>query len=177
MKLVSRSFVSLILLSLVLLAAAVACSDPASRSTNGTTNPAASPVKPQTITLTDLAKLKWIEGSWRGSGDVEKPFFERYRFENDSTLLVESFDDESISKVTDVTRFELKDEQFGNVGESRWVTTKLDDKSITFSPVAKARNTFIWQFESKDVWKAILNWPATDNSSAKQRVYTMERIK
>ena len=91
-------------------------------------------------------------------------------------LVVESFSDETLSKVDDVTRFELKDQQFGNQGEgSRWVATELDDNSITFAPVFRARNTFRWEKESKDVWKAILRWPATESSPAKQRVYKMER--
>src|ERR1700755_1314463 len=52
--------------------------------------PAATPAR---IGAAELAKLRWIEGAWRGTGDVEKPFYERYRFENDSTLAVESFPD------------------------------------------------------------------------------------
>lgn len=124
----------------------------------------------------DLAKLRWIEGSWRGTGDVESPFFEKYHFENDSLLVVESFSDETLSKVTDVTRFELKEGVFGNWGEgARWAATQLDERSVLFEPVARARNTFRWERQSKDVWKAVLNWPATGTAAAKQRVYQMER--
>jgi hypothetical protein len=131
---------------------------------------------PKSISASDLKRLRWVEGSWRGTGDVEKPFFERYYFENDSTLVVEGFSDETLSKVTDVTRFELREGQFGNWGEgARWAATKLDEGSVTFEPVTRARNTFRWETESKDVWKAVLTWPATASSSAKQRVYRMER--
>lgn len=133
--------------------------------------------KPKKISPAELAKLRWIEGTWRGTGDVEKPFYERYYFEGDSTLVVEGLTDETLSKVTDVTRFELRDGAFGNAGEgSRWTATQLDDKSVTFEPVAQARNTFRWQQESKDAWKAILNWPATGDKPARQRVYLMERL-
>jgi hypothetical protein len=76
-----------------------------------------------------------------------------------------------------VTRFELKDGMFGNSGDgSRWAATELDDNSITFSPVAKARNTFRWQRESADVWKAVLDYPAGGDKPARQRVYRMERL-
>lgn len=139
---------------------------------------AASTLKPtpKRITPDDLAKLRWIEGTWRGTGDVEAPFYERYHFENESTLVVESFEDEKVNKVTDVTRFELRDGQFGNRGEgARWVATKLDSKAITFEPVVSARNSFRWQRESENVWKAILDWPATQSKPARQRVYNMER--
>lgn len=132
--------------------------------------------KPKPITPADLSKLRWIEGTWRGTGDVEAPFYERYRFENETTLVVESFDDEKVDKVTDVTRFELKDGQFGNYGEgARWVATQLENNSVTFEPVTRARNSFRWQKESENLWKAILDWPAADSKPARQRVYKMER--
>jgi hypothetical protein len=131
---------------------------------------------PKHVSTSDLRSLRWIEGTWRGIGDVEKPFFERYHFENDSTLIVESFPDETLSKVEDVTRFELRNGQFGNWGEgARWIATQLNEGSITFEPVARARNTFRWERQSKDVWKAVLTWPATGNNPAKQKAYQMER--
>lgn len=133
--------------------------------------------KPKRLSPGELAKLRWIEGTWRGTGDIEKPFYERYHFEDDSTLVVEGLADETLSKVTEVTRFELKDGAFGNAGEgARWVATQLEDKFVTFEPIARARNTFRWQSESKDVWKAILDWPANDKSPARQRIYIMERF-
>jgi hypothetical protein len=132
---------------------------------------------PKRITTSDLKSLRWIEGIWRGTGDVEKPFFERYHFENDSTLVVESFSDETLSKVDEVTRFELRDGQFGNGGEgARWAAARIDDNSITFEPVARARNTFRWERQSENMWKAVLIWPASGNAPAKQRVYQMERL-
>lgn len=133
--------------------------------------------KPKHITPDELKKLRWIEGAWRGTGDVEAPFFERYRFENDSVLAVESFKDETHREVADVTRFELRDGEFGNGGEgSRWAATTLDEQSVTFEPIAKARNSFRWQRESADVWKAVLDYPATENKPARRRVYRMERL-
>lgn len=132
----------------------------------------------QSFTASDLKKLRWIEGTWRGIGDVDKPFFERYHFENESTLVVESFSYETLSKVNEVTRFELRDGKFGNLGEgARWAATRIDDGSITFEPVARARNSFRWMRQSKDIWNAILIWPATENSPAKQRIYQMERFR
>jgi hypothetical protein len=132
--------------------------------------------KPARISAAELAKLRWIEGAWRGTGDVEKPFYERYRFENDSTLAVESFPDETLSKVDDVTRFELKDGQFGNGGEgSRWAASELTDNSITFVPIKGARNSFQWRKGSDGTWTATLEWPAVEGKPARRRVYKMER--
>lgn len=127
----------------------------------------------------DLAKLKWIEGTWRGSGVDQPPFFERYRFEDENTLAVDAFPDEKLDKVNDTTRFVLKDGEFSNDGGSdgaRWSASVIDDQGITFEPLAKARNTFRWERESADIWKAILKWPATEGKPARERIYKMERI-
>jgi hypothetical protein len=86
--------------------------------------------KAKLITVADLQKLRWIEGSWRGTGVNQPPFFERYRFENPTTLAVDGLEGD---KVTDTTRFELKDGEFGGGNEgSRWVATAIDENSITF---------------------------------------------
>jgi hypothetical protein len=123
------------------------------------------------VTPADLAKLRWIEGTWRGTGDIDRPFYERYRFEIDSVLLVETLD-ETLSRVTGVTRYELKDGRFGN---GRAVLTALDDRSVTFSPVVEHRQPYRWQTESKDVWKAFLTVPAGGSTPATERVYTLQR--
>ncbi len=128
------------------------------------------------LTAADLQKLRWIEGTWRGTGDTDKPFFERYSFVDATTLASDSFENEKVDKVSDTTLFELKDGEFGGGSEgSRWVATAIDDNSITFAPVTKARNSFIWRRESKDVWTAIIIFPATADKPARQRVYKMER--
>ena len=125
----------------------------------------------------DIAKLRWIEGTWRGSGADQAPFFERYRFEGESTLAVDGFPDEKLEKVDDTTRFELKDGVFGGgSGGSRWDASVIDDQGVTFEPVAKAKNSFRWERESADTWKAILKWPAADGKPARERIYKMERI-
>ena len=120
----------------------------------------------------DIAKLRWIEGTWRGSGVDQAPFFERYRFENESTLAVDSFPDEKLDKVDDTTRFELKDGTFGN---ANYVASAIDDNGINFEPVA-AKNSFRWERVSADTWKATLKWPAQGNKPAGERVYNMKRI-
>jgi len=121
----------------------------------------------------DVARLRWIEGTWRGSGVDQAPFFERYRFENDSTLAVDSFPDEKLDKVEDTSRFELKDGRFGNPS---YVASLIDDHGINFEPVANAKNSFKWERVSDNAWKAILKWPADGNKPARERVYNMERI-
>ena len=132
---------------------------------------------PAAVTPADLAKLRWLEGSWRGTGDGVDPFYERYRFENETTLLIESFADEKMDKPTETTRYELKDGHFAKSGEgSRWVATAIDENSISFEPIAKAQNSFRFEKESANVWKATLTWPNKGNGQTNRRVYRMERI-
>lgn len=133
---------------------------------------------PAKLAAADLEKLRWIEGTWRGTGGGVEPFFERYRFENPTTLAVDGFDNEKLERVTDTTRYELKDGEFGGGSEgARYVATAIDDNSITFAPVVKARNSFVWRRDSKDSWTAILSWPANGNKPAGERTYKLERIK
>src|SRR5262249_905954 len=103
------------------------------------------------FTTADLQKLRWIEGTWRGTGEVDKPFFERYRFESDSVLAVDSFEDETLAKVTDTTRFELKDGEFGGGTRGHSYGAKsMDGRAMEFGPALNVRNSFCWERESKD---------------------------
>ena len=121
----------------------------------------------------DIAKLRWIEGTWRGSGVDQAPFFERYRFENDSTLAVDTFPNEKLDKIEDTSRFELKDGKFGS---SSYVASSIDDNGINFEPLANAKNSFRWERVSDNAWKATLKWRAEGDKSARERIYNMERI-
>jgi hypothetical protein len=122
------------------------------------------------FTNADIAKLRWIEGAWRGSGVDQSPFFERYRFENATTLAVDTFPDEKLDKVEDTARFELKNGQFGN---GSYVASSIDDKGISFEPVT-AKNSFRWERVSENEWKATLNW--VEGDKPRERIYKMERI-
>lgn len=129
--------------------------------------------KPKTLTADDLQKLRWIEGSWRVN---QPPFFERYRFENDTTLAIDHFEDETFAKVTSTERYELKNGEFRSGNGSRgYVATALDDSSISFEPLSAGSNSFIWKGESKDSWTPSLTWPASGDKPAGERTYKMER--
>jgi hypothetical protein len=144
---------------------------PARSQQAGTTTPAV----PARLTPSDLAKLRWLEGSWRGTGDIDKPFYERYRIE-EQAVVVEGFEDEAFGQSSGITRFELKDGEMGGGNDGwRWVVTDLSADSITFAPVTKARNSFRWERVSADEWRAVLEWPAEGDKPARRRVYRMER--
>jgi hypothetical protein len=134
--------------------------------------PQATPSK--AFTAADVAKLKWIEGTWRGM-DGEKPFFERYRIE-ETAMVVEGLTDESVSKVESTDRFELKDGEFGKgEGEKRSAASAITADYIQFVPAVPGRgNNFRFERQADGTWNAILEWPATAEKPARQKVYKME---
>ena len=145
--------------------------------TQVTPTPTPVPVSPARLTAEDLKKLRWIEGTWRGTGANQPAFYERYRWENDTTLAVDGFENEKLEKVTDTTRFELKDGEFGGGSDgARYVATALDENSIRFGPVIKVRNFFVWKRESKDVWTAIIQPLPRPDRPTKETFYRMERV-
>ncbi len=129
------------------------------------------------IGQTDFARLQWIEGSWRGRASGGAPFFERYHFDNDSTLVVESFADSKFSKRTDQVRYLWRDRHFGKRGPGpQWVATSFDSVSVGFKPAAGGGNALIWRRVDEDHWSAVMTWPPTLDKPAREVVYKMERV-
>src|ERR1044071_2074548 len=138
-------------LSVLLLGLAGCSSVKSQQDVHETASPSPTPIQ---ITAVDLRKLRWIEGTWRGTGGGVPTFYERYKFENESMLAVETLADEKLTKVEDVSRFELKNGVFGyDLSGAGSFATALDDNSITFHPIKKG-NSFRWQRESENSWKA-----------------------
>jgi hypothetical protein len=139
------------------------------------------PPAPEALRLTpkSFARLRWIEGTWRGAGThgtTQAPFFERYRFADDSTLLVDAFPDSTLAKVSETTRFELRGGRLGNTGEgARWVAVRLDGEHVLFAPVARARNEFTWRREAKNRWLATITVRRPDGT-VQERFYEMTRL-
>ena len=139
--------------------------------------PAATPSNQ--ITEADVAKLKWLEGTWKGTGG-QKPFYERIRFDG-TTMIIETYSDESLSKVDETSRFELKDGEFGHtVNEQRSAASSITDRSVRFVPAAALPGGLVkgstFRFERLDggTWNATLEMPATSNRPASEKVYTMQ---
>ena len=135
----------------------------------------------------NLRALQWITGTWRGSGVGQAPFYERYRLADDSTLVVESFADSTLRKVSEVTRFALRDSALTSLpgasgepqaGVARWYGSALSSDSVRFEPLTGARNTFVWaRGATADEWLARLTWPATGDRPARVVSYAMRRTR
>ncbi|HEX6125668.1 MAG TPA: hypothetical protein VFZ23_09900 [Pyrinomonadaceae bacterium] len=133
-------------------------------------NPEATPSNK--FTPADIAKLKWIEGTWRGM-DGEKPFYERYKVEG-TTLTVESLKEDG-SLDGEPERFELKNGEFGKgEGERRSAASEITDGYVQFVPAVSGKRNRFRFVKQPHGWDAILEWPAAPDKAAQQKVYKME---
>src|ERR1043165_4801034 len=89
------------------------------------------------FTAADIAKLKWIEGTWRGM-DGDKPFYERYKIE-ETAMVVESLKaDGSVDGAPE--RFELKEGEFGKgEGDQRSAASEITADHIQFVPAVPGK--------------------------------------
>lgn len=130
--------------------------------------------KPADLTLADFKKLKFVEGKWRGHG-YTKPFFESYRFINDSTIETASYTDSTFTRrEPGGAVIAFRGGRIYDEGQSgyRWVVTQLKGSEYRFGPLAKATNSFVWRRESDAEWTAIIV-----NANGKSVTYRMERLK
>lgn len=135
--------------------------------------PIAQPTPSNKFTAADIAKLKWIEGTWRGM-DGDKPFYERYRIEK-TALVVEGLNADG-SLDGEPGRFELKNGEFGKgEGDRRSAASEITADYIQFVPAVSGKlNRFRFERQSNGTWRAVLEWPATPDKPARQKIYVME---
>ena len=136
-------------------------------------DPMAQPTPSNKFTAADIAKLKWIEGTWRGM-DGDKPFYERYKIEKEA-LVVEGLNaDGSVKGEPD--RFELKNGEVGNgEGNNRSAASEITADYIQFVPAVPGKmNRFRFERQSNGTWRAVLEWPATADKPARQKIYILE---
>ena len=125
------------------------------------------------FTAADIAKLKWIEGSWRGM-DGDKPFYERYKLE-ETALVVEGLKPDG-SPDGEPSRFELKNGEFGQgEGDKRSAASEITGDHVQFVPAVPGKmNRFRFERQPHGTWRAVLDWPATADKPARQKIYIME---
>ena len=134
------------------------------------------PMPSNKFTKDDVAKLKWIEGSWKGM-DGDNAFYERYKIDGDAMIVEELNADGSVNGPPG--RYELKDGEFGKgEGDLRSAASEIGDVFVQFVPGRESKGN-MYRFERKgpDSWQATLEWPATGDKPARQKIYVMERMK
>lgn len=113
-------------------------------------------------TIADLQALRYLEGDWRGSGYEGGPFYESYRFVNDSTIEMTAWTDSTTTTVRERSEYALRDGVIRTGSGGRLVS--VDENGHHFRSGSSA-----WTFRqiSPDRWTAQVG-PST--------TYTMDRI-
>ena len=121
----------------------------------------------------DFKQLRWIEGTWKGQAGKGDPFFERYRFVNDSTIEMNSFTDSTLRTVSEKTTYVLRNGRIVHESnKNRWEAARFNGGTAQFVPVKGASNSFQFTRMSKDRWTATI----IPSGGKKRTVYEMRRI-
>jgi hypothetical protein len=124
------------------------------------------------VSVAQFRSLAWLEGTWRGEGGGNRPFYERYRFVDDSTLRSWELAD-SLGTVRDSGMIALRG---GHVTTGNYGVTRIEVGAVRFDPVRNASNDFTWTRDDGDGWTAVLHWPATASRPERSVTYVMRRI-
>lgn len=118
----------------------------------------------------DLKKIKWIEGSWKGLYKGE-PFYEIYRFVNDSTLesLGYEWNGKDSSK-TSRSYLIFRDGAYYLGDKQNYKVVYITDSAINMMPHVEANNEVLWKYRDSTGWDAILKGKKETN------IYNMQRF-
>jgi hypothetical protein len=113
-------------------------------------------------TIAELQALRYLEGDWRGSGYEGGPFYESYRFVNDSTIEMTAWTDSTMTAPRERSEYVLRGGVIRTGSGGRLVS--VDENGHHFQS-----GSATWTFRqiSPDRWTAKVG-PST--------TYTMDRI-
>ena len=159
------------IIAVAILMVVTACSQQGEAQKSGTPAWQAPPSK--NFTAADVAKLKWIEGTWRGM-DGDKPFYERYKIDG-TAMIVEGLKEDGAPD-GEPGRFELTNGEFGKgEGDKRSAASEITADSVQFVPAVSGKsNSFRFHRQSDDTWHALLEW-INKEGKPQQKIYKMER--
>jgi hypothetical protein len=150
---------------LILLAACQTGDQPPAAAVQEAARPAAA------VHAEDFARIRWIEGTWRGTGGGIDPFFERYGLVDDSTLARYTFSDSTLATISDSTRIGLRGGKvLDPIEDPDWQVTAFDSTSWRFEHLRDPGRAFTWRSETPSTWTAHLESPQG------ARTYTLTRV-
>jgi hypothetical protein len=131
---------------------------------------------PAKFSLADFGQLRYLEGTWRGTMENGKPFYESYHFVNDSTVFQANHTDSTFQTKSDSSLIIFRG---GAVTDSSfsgktYTAEKLDSSIVDF----RASPTYHFAFtrESNDAWTARL-FSKQDAGPERVTTYPMRRIR
>ena len=161
-----------VFIALAVLVVAVACER--ARTPAGDTSATSASPAPQTVTTAEFQQLRWLQGSWKGSGGGIDAFYERYTWVDDSTIRKFDIDGPAAAAaVKDSGDITLRGGVVRSGSPERsWIVVSLDSASVTFAPERNASNGFEWRRIAPDAWTARLTWDSA--GIARERTYDMK---
>ena len=161
----------------MLLAASVA----GAQQTNGTSltpPPKAVAGTAVVVSKVQFSALRWLEGTWRGTGGGVPAFAEGYKFSNDTTIDITFYADSTATRIGTTGKITLSSGQLFYAGNgTEYVAMKISPTSITFVPKGtNGKNQFEWTMVSPQKWTAVLKG-GTGEVTPPIVTYTMARIR
>lgn len=103
------------------------------------------------------------------------PFFESYRFLDDSTIQGFTYQDSTLRLAVNTSMIQLR----GDTVVNGWPTptriaTSLDSSSVHFAAGPRGGNDFTWRWVAIGMWQARLTWDSS--GVARERVYEMRAV-
>ncbi len=127
------------------------------------------------VSTTEFAQLRWLEGSWRGSGAGVDAFFEGYRWVDDSTIRKVDYTDSTLASISNSRDIALRAGAVRSGTDARYyVLVALDPSSVRFAPGRGTTNGFEWRRTGDASWTARIIWDSA--GVARERVYEMQRF-
>ena len=80
--------------------------------------------------LADFQALRYVEGDWRGSGYEGGPFYESYRFADDSTIEMTAWTDSTMTVARESSQYLFRDGIIRTSKDARLV--RVDDEGHHF---------------------------------------------
>jgi len=121
--------------------------------------------QPATIAFERFKQLRWVVGSWKGSGGGYAAFYESYDMVDDSTMRRYSWSDPTFTQAQDSARFEWRAGRLAQVRNGRrFPALRFTGDTVQWQPPSAT-----WIRTSRDSWTAILAGGGT--------VYTLVRLK
>lgn len=104
------------------------------------------------VSFERFRQLRWVVGSWKGSGGNYPAFYESYDIVDDSTLRRYSWSDSTFTRAQDSARFEWRGGRLSQVRNGRsFPALRFTGDTVQWQPPSAT-----WIRTSKDVWTAIL---------------------
>ena len=126
--------------------------------------------------LASFRQLSFMEGRWRGVGPDGVPFYEHFRFVDDSTMRSYRFPDSTFATPQDSSTVTLVADRIeSSWGDHRWRASAVDSASIHFEPLEGTSDRFTLRRVSQGTLQVQQQW-TDDKGRGRSRTTSLERL-